>query len=704
MNEPDRKGRILVVDDTLVTIDMVRTALENEGYEIMVATSGEKAIRRAELTTPDLILLDVLMPAMDGFETCRRLKAQEQTREIPVIFMTGLTAVENKVAGFEAGGVDYVTKPIEIDIVLARVRTHLALRAMRRELESRNERLREEIDERKRAEDEVSKLNTDLERRVEERTFELKAAYEQLKKEMFDREQVEGALRKSEERFRALYEDNPSMYFTVDAQGVVLSVNPFGAEQLGYRVEELLGQSVLNVFHPDDKDAVQRQLASCLRKSGEVSYWELRKIHKNGNVLWVREAARAVKGKDGKFLVLVVCEDITERMNLEEQLRQALKMEAIGTLAGGVAHDFNNLMTAVLGYSDLSLQKIAKDDPLRRDIEQIRKAGERAALLTNQLLAFSRKQVVQPKVMDINHVIAETEKMLKRLIGEDIDLVSVFDPALARVMADPGLIGQVVMNLAINARDAMPQGGKLIIETANACLDEAYTRQHLGVEPGHYVMLAVSDSGSGMDEKTLSHIFEPFFTTKEMGKGTGLGLAVVYGIVKQSGGHISVYSEPGYGTTFKVYLPCAEQETEKVGLDTGPDELLRQGSETVLLVEDDDIVCTLAGFSLRMFGYNVLEAHNGDEALRICCEHEGDPIRLLVTDVVMPGMSGCDLAKKIECLCPAMKVLYISGYTDSAIVHYGILAGTTFLQKPFTPEALARKVREVLDEPGIEIG
>ncbi|MBI5594101.1 MAG: response regulator [Deltaproteobacteria bacterium] len=701
MDESDRRERILVVDDTLATIDMVRTALENEGYEIMVATNGEKAIRRAELTTPDLILLDVLMPVMDGFETCRRLKAREQTREIPVIFMTGLTAVENKVAGFDAGGVDYVTKPIEIDLVLSRIRTHLALRAVRRELEAQNERLRDEIVERKRAEDEVSKLNTDLERRVEERTLELKTANEQLKEEMFEREQAKGALRKSEERFRALYEDNPSMYFTIDAQGVVLSVNPFGAEQLGYRTEELIGQSALNVFHPDDKDAVQRQLAACLRKSGEVSNWELRKIHKNGNVLWVREAARAVIGSDGKSMVLVVCEDITERKNIEEQLRQAVKMEAIGTLAGGVAHDFNNLMTAVMGYSDLSLKKIAKDDPLRRDIEQIRKAGERAAALTSQLLAFSRKQVVQPKVLDLNQVIAETEKILRRLIGEDIDLVSVPGPALARVMADPGLIGQVIMNLAINARDAMPQGGKLTLETANVCLGEAYAQRHIGVEPGRYVMLAISDTGSGMNEMTLSRIFEPFFTTKEKGKGTGLGLAVVYGIVKQSNGHIWVYSEPGRGTTFKVYLPCAEQETEIVGLDAGSAELLRQGSETILLVEDDDIVCDLASFSLRMYGYTVIEAHDGDEALKICCEHEG-PIQLLVTDVVMPGMSGRELAKKFESLCPAMKVLYISGYTDNAIVHHGILdAGAAFLQKPFTPEALARKVREVLDEPGI---
>jgi len=339
------------------------------------------------------------------------------------------------------------------------------------------------------------------------------------------------------------------------------------------------------------------------------------------------------------------------------------------------------------------------DDPLRRNIEQIRKAGQSAAALTNQLLVFSRKQVLQPKVLDLNCVIADTEKMLRRVIGEDIIVVSELGPGLRRVMGDPSQIEQVIMNLAVNARDAMPRGGRLTIETQNRYLDKAYAQQHVDVQPGHYLMLAVSDTGIGMNEETRSHIFEPFFTTKEKGKGTGLGLATVYGIVRQSGGHIWVYSEPGQGTCFKVYLPRVDADSGRPHLGPVNCEVVRGKSKSILLVEDDDCVRDLASTCLRISGYMILVARNGEEALRIFKENE-QSIQMLITDVVMPGVSGSDLAQIMHPLSPGLKVLYMSGYTDDAIVQHGVLeAGVNFLQNPFTLEALTSKVRQVLDKP-----
>jgi len=387
-----------------------------------------------------------------------------------------------------------------------------------------------------------------------------------------------------------------------------------------------------------------------------------------------------------------------ELARTQQQLLQVQKMEAIGRLAGGVAHDFNNLLTVLGGRSRLLLDRLRRDDPLRRDIELIQETADRAATLTQQLLAFSRKQVLAPKVLDLNAVVVNMDTMLRRLIGEDIDLVTVPGPALGRVKADPGQIEQVIMNLAINARDAMPRGGQLTIETANVELDEAYARRHVAVRPGPHVMLAVSDTGPGMDAETQARVFEPFFTTKEPGKGTGLGLATVYGIVKQSGGNIWVYSEPGRGTTFKIYLPRVEEAAEPVE----PAKALAgppRGLETVLVVEDDEALRELAREILQSHGYTVLEARHGGEALPIGERHAG-PIHLLVTDVVMPWMSGRELARRLMPAHPEMKVLYVSGYTENAVVHNGVLdPDTAFLQKPFTPDALARKVREVLDAP-----
>src|SRR5438270_9200997 len=390
-----------------------------------------------------------------------------------------------------------------------------------------------------------------------------------------------------------------------------------------------------------------------------------------------------------------IARDITERKHLEDQLRQSQKMEAIGQLAGGVAHDFNNLLTAINGYSSLALQRIDDNHPLRSYLEEIKKAGDRAANLTRQLLAFGRKQILQPLPINLNDVVTDMNKMLRRLIGEDIQLTAKLDLSLERIKADPGQIEQVLVNLVVNARDAMPQGGNLTIETATVELGQEYAGRHMGVLPGQYVMLAVSDTGTGMDEATQARIFDPFFTTKEKGKGTGLGLSTVYGIVKQSNGYVFVQSEVGAGTTFYVYLPRVEDTAEEL-TPALPAQSEAGGCETVLLVEDEESVRELVRLTLASRGYQVLEAENGECGLRIA-ESFKEHIDILITDVVMPGIGGRELARKLLLLRPGISVLYLSGYTEDAVVTRGALGPrTAFLQKPFTLQNLAKKVREVL--------
>jgi two-component system cell cycle sensor histidine kinase/response regulator CckA len=396
--------------------------------------------------------------------------------------------------------------------------------------------------------------------------------------------------------------------------------------------------------------------------------------------------------------IVVNVRDITERRRLEEQLRQAQKMEAVGELAGGVAHDFNNLLTGILGYCHLMLDEIPADHPLRPDLVEIRSAAERAASLTHELLAFSRRQMLQPRVVDINVLIAQLQKLMRRLISEEVELVMALAPDLHPVTVDPASVEQILVNLAVNARDAMPAGGRLTIETANVELDEAYAVTHVTMNSGPYVMLAVGDTGEGMDAATRARVFEPFFTTKEQGKGSGLGLATVYGIVKQSGGYIWVYSEPGHGTVFKVYLPPTPSSVARPAGGAADD---LTGWETVLLVEDEDAVRALAREVLRRHGYVVLEARHGVDAVRVAERHL-DAIHLLITDVVMPYMSGRELADRLVSVRPAMKALFMSGHTDHSLIHGDVPPGAAFLEKPFTPEILARRVRRILDTEQVE--
>jgi two-component system, cell cycle sensor histidine kinase and response regulator CckA len=518
------------------------------------------------------------------------------------------------------------------------------------------------------------------------------------------RKRAEGALREAEERYRSIVENAVEGIFQTTPEGGYLSVNPALARMYGYKSPKELMTGVTDIGRQVYVDPDRRaEFRGLIEEHGFVEGFEYQVYRKDGRKIWLSENARAVKDASGAVLYYEgTVEDVTERRALEDQLRQAQKMEAVGRLAGGVAHDFNNLLMVIKGHTELLRERLDRSDPQYRSIEQIEKAAERAASLTQQLLAYSRKQVIQPKVLDLNMVVAEMAKMLPRLLGEDIELVVVPNASLERVKADKGQIDQVIMNLAVNARDAMPHGGKLTIETANVYLSADYARQRIGAQPGSYVMLAVSDTGCGMDAETQSHIFEPFFTTKEKGQGTGLGLATVYGVVKQSGGYIWVYSEPGQGTSFKIYLPRVGEALEQAGAEEAPSGSL-QGSETVLLVEDEEAVRELVCESLERNGYTVLQARDGAEAVQISRKHEG-MIHLMITDVVMPGMSGRDLAHRLAPRHPKMKVLYMSGYTENAIVHHGVLdPGTPFLQKPFRPADVAHKVYELLDKHKGEI-
>jgi PAS domain S-box-containing protein len=513
--------------------------------------------------------------------------------------------------------------------------------------------------------------------------------------DMTARKQAEETLRRVNERLEAVIQAAPLAIFALDLEGTVQTWNPAAERLFGWLAAEVMGKPLPIV--PDDKQEEFRDTRDRVLKGELLGGVERVRIRKDGTPVSVNVFTAALHDAEGRVSgSLALIEDVTNVKHLERQVFLSQKLEAVGRLAGGVAHDFNNLLTAIIGSADLLRESLPIDHDGRLESDEIRTAALRAADLTHQLLAFSRQQVLETQVLSLNEVVLAMDKLLRRLIGEDISVRTVMAPDLGAVRADPSKLEQVVVNLAVNARDAMPRGGELTIETANVALDDTYAAKHVAIVPGPYVMLMVTDTGVGMDAQTQERVFEPFFTTKERGKGTGLGLATVYGIVKQSGGYVWIYSEVGRGTTFKIYLPRVDAPAEPLEAAPAPTGQLC-GSETVLVVEDQEEVRRLIHKLLKARGYNVLVAANGTDAIRLAQEYCGR-IQLLVTDVVMPGMSGREVGRTLGTSRPEMKVLYLSGYTDDSVVRHGVLqAGVEFLQKPFTADVLARKVRDVLD-------
>ncbi|MBI1951562.1 MAG: response regulator [Acidobacteria bacterium] len=639
--------RILHLEDEPNDVELIRATLENDGLmcELDVATGREEFLAALDRDRMELVLSDFALPGFDGLSALRMVR--ERTPELPFIIVSGTLGEEAAIEALRSGATDYVLK------------------------------------------DRLSRLGPAVRRAIEE-------AAERRK-----RRQVEEALHHDRQFLRALLESLEVGIIACDASGTLTHFNRAAREFHGLQDQDLPPlQEVIrgSLFRADGKTIMKQEDLPLLRalRGERVRNAEVTIVLREAPPRAVLVGGRPVLDARGRMLGAVVAiHDITERKQLEGQLRQAQKMEAVGRLAGGIAHDFNNLLNVITGYGELLSDHFPAGDPMIARVDQIRKAAQRAASLTRQLLAFSRKQVIEPRVIDLNVLLADLDKMLRRVIGEDIELTTVQGEDLGRIKADPGQIEQIVMNLSINARDAMPQGGRLKVETANADLDAAFARQHPGARPGSYVMLAVSDTGVGMDAETRSHVFEPFFTTKETGKGTGLGLATVYGIVKQNLGYISLSSEPGRGATFRIFLPRVNESPE--ALQARESAVPPRGTETVLVVEDEDAVRHVIGEALRQFGYTVLETGDAEEGVRLCEAHAG-PIHLLVTDMVMPKVSGRVLARRVMAHRAGVKVLYMSGYTDGAVVQSGVLEpGISFLQKPFTLAALARKVRQTLD-------
>jgi PAS domain S-box-containing protein len=509
-----------------------------------------------------------------------------------------------------------------------------------------------------------------------------------------DHKRHEEALRHSEARYRSLVQSAVYGIYRASVDGRFLDVNPALIHMLGYESAE----DVVRLDPQQDvflEPTAHAHLMQEFQRTGKLDSAEVRWKKKDGTAITVRLSGRSADAVDNCDAILeIIAEDVTERRALEDQFRQAQKMEAVGRLAGGVAHDFNNLLMVVSGYTEVLIEELNESDPLLSKVQAIQQAADRATTLTRQLLAFSRKQLLELKVVDVNAIVADMERLLRPLIGENIDLTTKLTPNLGHTRADAGQLEQVIMNLVVNAKDAMPDGGRIVIQTSEEELDTV-RREHSLIQPGSYILLSVSDTGAGMDKETQSRIFEPFFTTKEKGKGTGLGLSTVYGIVKQSGGYIFAHSESGIGTTFRIYLPKVLDPAGQPGVAKQP-QVATGGSETVLLVEDEESVRELVRETLKSKGYSVMEAPDGIQGMKVAESFNGK-IDILITDVAMPGMSGHELAKRVAASRPGIKILFLSGYTEDAIIHEGVLdPGTAFLQKPFTLQALARKVREVL--------
>jgi len=688
---------ILAIDDVSDTLELMDRVLTSAGYRVRLADSGELALSAISASPPDLILLDVHMAGVDGFEVCRRVKASDQTRLIPIILVSGTGGPEEVAKGLRLGASDYILKPFRDEELLARVAIHLSLCrsivSLERQaiaLRQANERLQSEIAGRQRLEDE---LRGSLDQAERSRLAMLIAMEEQ---------------KHSEEALRAMagmLDVAPSSITVHDPQGRFLYANSKTFEMHGYCEREFMALNLHELDVPASAAQIEERMQAIAEK-GEAMF-EVIHFRKDGTQVPLNVFVKQVEWR-GAPAMLSIATDVTEHKRaeaekavLESQLQQAQKMESVGRLAGGVAHDFNNMLGVILGNAELALGQMDSEHPLHSGLQEIRSAATRSADLTRQLLAFARKQTIAPKVVNLSETVAGMLKMLHRLIGEDIDLKWMPEAEIWPVKIDPSQIDQILVNLCVNARDAIGGVGKITIETGHSTFTQEYCAAHVGFTPGDYVLLAVSDDGCGMDKEMLAHIFEPFFTTKALGTGTGLGLAMVYGVVRQNNGFVNVYSEPNHGTTFRIYLPRHAGHAE---LDrTRPAAAAAQGGrETILLVEDEPGILRLTKTSLERQGYVVIAAATPGEAIRLAEEYDGS-IDLLMTDVVMPEMNGRVLAKNLLALYPHLKRLFMSGYTANVIFHRGVLdEGVHFIQKPFSIESLAAAVRGALDSDEAE--
>jgi PAS domain S-box-containing protein len=681
---------VLIVDDQEENRYLLEALLTGNGHDVTAACNGEEALEKLKSGGADLIISDILMPVMDGFELCRKVRMDETLRQIPFIIYTATyTGPQDEAFALKIGADRFIVKPCEPDVFMDAVRDVTA--AADRSVVSPPAQAQPR-------EEEVLKLyNERLVRKLEQKML-------QLENEVRTRQKAEEILRQSEEKYKTILRSIEDGYYEVDLKGNFVFFNRSMCRIIDYSASEMTGMNSQDYMDQENARKVF-QTFNHVYSTGEpyrALDWEL--IKKDGTKCHVDTSVSLIRDPDGKPIGFRgIARDVTERKiaekekaRLTEQLQQAQRMESIGRLAGGVAHDFNNLLSIILGYGEIILEDLDREHPHREPLEQIYQAGIRARALTRQLLAFGRKQVLETRIMDLNNVVTGFEKLLRRLIGEHIQLELTLTAEPLPVRADITQLEQVLMNLAVNARDAMGNGGTLIIETAFADSDLIHEDAPPEVASGGYAMIGFSDTGHGMDQETLSRIFEPFFTTKDKEKGTGLGLATSYGIIKQHGGTIWVYSEPGQGSIFKIYLPISE-ETDVLRKPASPMPESLNGTETILLVEDNEMVRDLARIILQNQGYKVLAAENGDAALSLLDRHAG-AIHLLLTDVVMPGMSGKDMIKQISGRFPHIRVLYMSGYTNDVIAHRGLLdAGVFFIQKPLSVKALAAKVREVLD-------
>jgi two-component system cell cycle sensor histidine kinase/response regulator CckA len=752
-------ARILIVDGDAETRARLSDALVASGRTVLSASRGEEGLDRLQANPIDIVLVDLELPDVSGLELLDAIKRASPQTE--VILVTALASMETAIQAVNRAAFAYLTKPLEIEHLVATVRraeekqelmrarqeseglyrfviehVHDAvflvdpegrLTFVNRGVEELTGYRRDELVGRSMsiiltpegaqtsaarsegahaAGDRPFSYETELVRRdgttvwVEvSATSVLRAdgigARLRVARDITQRRQVQAALRESEAQFRTTFEQAPAGMGHAALDGRWMRVNRRLCDIVGYAREELLARTLDDITHPDDLDPAARRLLL----AGEIRTLsrEQRCRHEDGSVVWIDLTLSIFRGPSGApRCFIAVVQDVTARKKLEQELFHSQRMEGVGQLAGGIAHDFNNLLTVIGGRSQFALAQLQPADPLRRELDLIKTTADRAAALARQLLAFSRTQALQPRVVDPNDVINGSLDLLRRLIGSDIDLAFVPGSDLGRVRIDPGQLDQVIVNLIVNARDAMPRGGRLTIETSNVAVDAGVAQRRMGMTPGPHVVLAVSDTGVGMDPATRARIFEPFFTTKGPGQGTGLGLATVYGIVKQSGGHIRVYSEPGVGTVFRICLPRTEAAVDaEPSADPGPS----RGTETILLVENEVDVREMVRDVLPPLGYTLLEAVDADDALLIAGRHVG-LIDLLLTDVLMPSRSGRSVAEAITTARPETKVLFMSGYTGEAIVRRGVLpAGIQFLERPFSREALAAKVRAVLDRP-----